>query len=484
MLKSQKKDGLLSMFVKFSSGTWITAIIGFLSIPVTTRLVLPEEFGKATIFVLVVNLMSRICLAGSDQGLVRKYFEVNLRNRPKLLWSSLVVPAIISTVFLITSLFFWKPISLYILNELEFFAIAILSVTVFIHPFFLQATQLVRMANKAKEYSLLNILKAIINVATIILYAKFIEPNFYSIVWGTFLSTVVTLFIAVIMEKGLWFSKIKIVPQYVKELTTLGLPFIPTFIFIWLMESMDKFILAELSTFEEVGIYSAAFKVVGVLTLLKVGFQNFWIPVSLDYYQNKEDAKSFFSRIAELIIPLFCLIISLFVLFSDYLILLLGQEYQSAGILIPLLVFVPLATFIREITGRGIDFSKKTYWHILATFLAAFVNLLGNYFLIPNYGSKGAAIATAISYIIYLGVISLISNALYSFKLKWDKLITLLIMFFFISTAILFQWELGLNHNIVLALKVAVVVSVIIIYFKNFVDLKIFIGSQIKKVFL
>lgn len=480
----KEKPGLLSLFWKFSSGTWITAIIGFLTIPLTTRLIIPEEFGKATIFVLSVNLLSRICLVGSDQGLVRKYYEVNNRNRSKLLWSSLFVPVVTSLLLLIPLLIFWKSISIYLLNDLEFYAIILLAITLLIQPFFLLALQMIRMANKAKEYSFLNILKASINVGTIIFYAKYIKPDFYSIAWGTFLSSLLTLLVAIIFEKKIWLSKIRIVIPYVKELFVFGIPFIPTFIFMWLMEAMDKFALAELSNFEEVGIYSAAFKIVGVLMLLKVGFQNFWIPVSLDYYENKKNAQDFFSKTADLLIPIFFLIISIFLFLSNYIVILLGKDYRSAEILIPLLIFIPLATFIREITGRGIDFSKKTYWHIFVAFIAAIINLTGNFLLIPKFGSKGAAIATAVSYIIYLGIISIISNSLYYFKYRWDKLISLTILFFSINILILFQPELGLENHLILTLKFACICSVLIIYFKNFLDLKSFLSLKIKAAFL
>jgi O-antigen/teichoic acid export membrane protein len=44
------------------------------TVPITTRLILPEEFGKSSLFTLAQTLLSLVALLGMDQAFAR-YFN-------------------------------------------------------------------------------------------------------------------------------------------------------------------------------------------------------------------------------------------------------------------------------------------------------------------------------------------------------------------------------------------------------------------------
>ncbi|PEY45958.1 polysaccharide biosynthesis protein, partial [Bacillus cereus] len=51
------KAGLLKKFLSFSIGSWLSIIIGFISTPIITRILSPEEFGKSSLFMVILNVL-------------------------------------------------------------------------------------------------------------------------------------------------------------------------------------------------------------------------------------------------------------------------------------------------------------------------------------------------------------------------------------------------------------------------------------------
>ena len=70
-----KERNFIKSFFQFSIGQWVAALISFITTPITTWLIIPEEFGKASMFTLAFNLLLNIALLGADQSFVRMFYE-------------------------------------------------------------------------------------------------------------------------------------------------------------------------------------------------------------------------------------------------------------------------------------------------------------------------------------------------------------------------------------------------------------------------
>ena len=68
-----EKKSLLSQLRDFGFGPVIGVIISMLTVPVTTRILSPEEYGKASLFVLFESIFLIVGTLGLDQGYVRFY---------------------------------------------------------------------------------------------------------------------------------------------------------------------------------------------------------------------------------------------------------------------------------------------------------------------------------------------------------------------------------------------------------------------------
>lgn len=106
-----KERNFIKSFFQFSIGQWIAALISFVTTPITTWLIIPEEFGKASMFTLAFNLLLNIALLGADQGFVRMFYEKEENKRKNLLWNALLPSLSVGIIIFIIIGVFWKELS-------------------------------------------------------------------------------------------------------------------------------------------------------------------------------------------------------------------------------------------------------------------------------------------------------------------------------------------------------------------------------------
>lgn len=81
---------------------------------------------------------------------------------------------------------------------------------------------------------------------------------------------------------------------------------------------------------------------------------------------------------------------------------LLPANYVDVQWIVISCVGYPLLYLLSETTVVGIGITRKSSYAMFAAALAFIVNVLGNWFLIPIYGAKGAAVSTCFSFWVFL----------------------------------------------------------------------------------
>ncbi len=417
-----KEREFIKSFFQFSMGQWIAALISFITTPITTWLIIPEEFGKASMFTLAFNLLLNIALLGADQSFVRMFYERSEDKRRDLLWDSLLPSLSIGVVVFVVIGIFWEELSFVLFGDYtHFLPIFLLGVTILVGILERFSTLVVRMKKRGIAFSTLRVVNGVTNATFTILYALFFSRTFYAVIVGLFFSHIITSILAIYFEKELWFGKFKIDFSSIKAIVKYGIPFVPTFLITWLFQSFDRLALRNFSDFTEIGLYSAAFKVVAVMNLIQTGFTTFWTPTSYENYENTPESTGIFEKTSLFISAAMFTFGMLIVVFKDAIFLLLESSYRQAAGISSFLILMPIMYTVSEVTVVGINFKKKTYWHMLIATISAGANIFGNFMLVPIYGAKGAALSTGISYIIFFGMRTIISKRLYKVNYHLGK---------------------------------------------------------------
>ncbi|HHY00621.1 MAG TPA: oligosaccharide flippase family protein [Methanothermobacter sp.] len=425
-----KERNFIKSFFQFSIGQWIAALISFITTPIITWLIIPEEFGKASMFTLAFNLLLNVVLLGADQSFVRMFYEKEEDKRRNLLWEALLPSLSIGFLVFIFIGVFWKDLSLVLFGDSNhFLPIFLLGLTILIGTFERFATLAVRMKKRGIAFSTLRVVNGVTNAVFTILYALFFSRTFYAVIVGLFFSHIITSILAIYFEKDLWFGKFKIDFSSIKAIVKYGIPFVPTSVIMWLLQSVDKLALRNYSNFTEIGLYSAAFKVVAVMNLIQVGFSTFWVPFSYENYEENPENTSIFEKTSLFIAAAMFIFGMLVVVFKDAIFLLLESSYREAASISPFLILIPIMGTVEYVTGQGINFKKKTYWNIVRSIVATIVNVIGNLLLVPLFGAKGAAFSTGLSYIALFSISTYISQKLYKVNYHLDKFFSATLIF-------------------------------------------------------
>ncbi len=456
-------NSLLKKFIEFAFGSGINLILGFISSPIITRLIMPDNYGKFSMFNTVVNLTMVVIMMGLDQSYVRFFYEEEELNRKNLLIQSIKIPMIINIIFSIGLIIFFKPVSNFIVGKISFSITLLLIMQNTLAIIGRFALLVIRMKQKGKKYSLLQVIAKLTYIFSVILFFLLFGNNCMTLILALIFSNFICCICAIFSERKEWFidRKNTNLKTTKKELILFGSPLIFSMAITWIFQSMDKFFIKAFNGYIELGLYSAAFTIIALLNAVQATFTTFWVPVANEkYVENPEESKRFFSKV-NLMVSFGMLIIAIGIItFKDFLILFLGPKYRQASDIFPFLVFMPIMYTISETTVLGISFKKKNKNHIYIALVSAVVNLIGNIILVPNLGAKGAAVSTGLSYIVFFSARTLISKKLYYVDYNLRK--------FYIATILVTMLALYASFNtsmtLLILLGLLVLILVCLIY--------------------
>lgn len=459
-------NGLLKKFISFSIGGYINIIIGLLTVPITTRMLSPEQYGINSLIITLVNVVGIVCYLGLDQGFVRFFYEEKEENRGKLLLRSIFIPVLLSVIFIFFSYFFKKRISIFILRRENEELVIILGIWIIFTILNRFALLVIRMQQKGKLYSFLQVILKLFEFLFILILYKKYENDYKTLSFATLGSLVLVTIIAIVYEKKFWRFKGKLKTTF-KELLQYSTPLSLTMALNWLFASSDKIIIKIFSNTTELGLYSGAFKIMALMAVIQNGFTTFWTPVSYDQYLKEPNNIDFFRKTTNYLAVVFFTLGVGMLSSRDIIIFILGKKYYDSIFIIPMLVFIPIMYLLSETTMIGIAFKKQTKYFFYTSVIVSILNVVGNILLVPQLGAKGAAISTGISYIVFFSLRTYFSEKLINFKFDLRKIYIMIV--FLLSYALTLTFYKNIYFNLIIGIFLEI--FLLFIYFPEIKEL-------------
>ena len=407
----------------------INMIISLITTPIITRLVDPVAYGQLSVYNVYVNIGMFIFCLGMDQALVRFFYnKEDLSYRQSLLFRCWFLPAI--ALMLIGGLGFVFIIANWIQIDGDLTYFWFLFIGVVTQVLYRIALMVLRLQYKSKTYAFVNCLhKLSYIIIALLLICLIRSDHFVLLIVATIGSTLLSIAVSIIAERKLWmpnFSNENAISY--KELLKFGAPFIVSLGVSAFYSAIDKLAIEYFCDYAEVGIYASAASIVSIFGIIQTAFNSLWAPMAIERYNIDPNDKEFHVQGYNYITVVMIFVGASLILVKDLIVFLLGESYRQAAFIIPFLTFYPILYTISETTVSGINFKKKSYWHLIIAVVCCLVNLLGNILLIPLYGAKGASIATGISYVLLFTLRTLIANFLFPVKYKIYKIYIVLLL--------------------------------------------------------
>lgn len=453
----------IKLFLKFSFGIIISFLISVLTTIYVTRIFSPENYAKFSIFSVVITTIMVFATLGLDNSFVRFFNEYEKDKRPYLLKECIKRPILVITFISFISILFYREISFYIVGEQSFLLIILFIFSIFFETLSRFAVLVIRMQKKGVYYSLIQISIKLLNVIFIIFFLIFFEQSSLLLITAYAFAVILSSIFALLSDYRFWkktISKQKNVLQI--DLLKYSYPFVISGFLMVINENIDKFIIREYLSDYDLGIYFSAFKLVMIVAIFQSLISTLLVPIYYERYSKDKNDHLFFINSSDVVILIMFVVSALFIVAKDIVILLLGNDYRDAMIVLPLLLFGPLMYTISETIVVGINFEKKTKYHIYIAILIFVFNLSINFILVPMFGVLGAAISFSLYSILYLILRSIFSYKSVRIKFGYKKLALSTTIFYIYS--ILSIWFLNYVQNVVFG--IIVIFLLIMIYWK------------------
>ena len=445
-----------SGFLSYFYGNFIVLLLGFIQTPVVTRLMSTEEYGRTGMFETAVTVIYIFAILGLDQAYIRFYYSAGVnrvRLLKKCLLPALLIVSVLSLIYGLNSGFFNDLLFKRTSADITALVIIYAIISVFERFFFLD----VRMQQNGKLYSNINITEKVLSILTIIAAWYFLGNDFrvalyaLAVPWGLTTAFLVIRY-AFLYKRGLIdaaadkaaerpddFVVTKDGDISGRELISYGLPFVLVLLMEWLLSSCDRMALRRWSTFEELGIYGSAMKIIVLLLTFKNTFIAWWSPVAMERFEKRdmEENRTFFKSAYDMTQFLCVCAAAGVILFRRIIVFLLGEEYRDAQSMIPFLTLMPIFAMMFEIMVQSVKYTRKNVYLNLASAFAIAANICGNVFLVPLFGGRGAAVTTGLSYLIYFAAGSVFSEKCIKIGYSGKKTVfygLLLVSYCFVAT--------------------------------------------------
>lgn len=394
----------------FSVGPIVSAFLGFITVPLVTYFISTEEYGRCSMFTLAQSAAAMLIYLGLDQAFVREYHSFSDRI-DRLMANVIRIPLCMVLLIDIVLLCMPSRISVILFDTPdEHLAVYLLALMLPCMVFENFGLLKIRMEERGLQYSCFVILlKALTLVFTVLLFLSY-EKSFRSAIYAIAAAEIVTgLALLLVTMRHVPLLTEPVDRALVGRILRFGLPLLPASMLGWALTSMDKVMLRAMCSYSELGLYSAAYKIVNVLGVVQSCFTLYWVPLAFRWYGEKKDNR-YFSAANEIVACIMCAMCFGVLLCKDLVVLILGTNFARAVYIFPFIMLYPIMYTMSETTAVGISFARKTGYNILISSISAGTNIILNYLLIPDLGGVGAAIATGVSYIVFFWGRTLVSR--------------------------------------------------------------------------
>lgn len=436
----ESKKYALDTLASFLSNFVIRGIQGLLLIPLITKLTGASNYGIWIQISVIVSFALHLTNLGLQRAFWR--FSVGLQDKAVIgaRLSTVVATQLCTTVILFIILTANSGLIATYLFGASQNAIYVRLAAIIIILQQLQFT-FITYFNTFRQFTIYNLLKILEPSLLFLLVGLALYFNFA--IFGAVLAQILTLIILtgislIIFARQIGFNYPKLF--YLKEMLKYGIPTIPLGAFVWVTQLSDRAVISLYHGTKYVGIYGLADS---IAYMSSIAFFSLSITMPSTVGKLWEDRD--FDRVKKYLINTIVvgslvsipLIFGLVYLAKPAILLLSSSEFLLAISVIPISALAWYCYHFSIPFDNLIFLHKKPIVYTLIYLVAAIINIVLNFLLIPRYGIIGAAVSTLVAYFIQPLAGIIYTRSFFKFSIPWLKLAKIAIagsgMFLFLN---------------------------------------------------
>ncbi len=421
---------LLFNLVVYGAGDVAVQLTGFLLLYFFTRLLAPADYGVLSLLLtveLVVKILARL---GVDASFMRLYYDCPDEDTRRRLASTLFFFLLVVDAGLLAIGLAATPALARLLfpgggNTL---ALALVLVNTFVAGFFFIPFHQLRIEKRAVTFTTLTFTRS---AGTLVLRVVLVLGLHLGVLGFILADSVMTAaFVGVLFGR---FSAL-IHPTFsrpmLREALRFGLPRLPHLVAQQVVgpgtdAALLRAFLRVPNVLGQIGLYSLGASWGLSLKLILSAFEYAWAPFCFET-MTQPDAQETFKRVTTYGMAILVLAAAgLSAVAHDLTRMVMRPGYFRAADVIPWIAVGVTLQGAYTLTSIGLVIKKRTEYYPIATGVAATVDVVANFLLIPRFGILGPAYANVMSFAVLAILGMTFSQRLYPITYEWSRLVRL-----------------------------------------------------------
>ena len=393
-------------------GSLSSKLLSFFFLPIYTAILTTSEYGVFDLISTTVTLLMPIFTLIISESILRFSLDKDISK------SEVFTIGLLVNIVGFLLLFLLSPLVLLVPNLKSYYWFIILYY--FSYSFGLSIQYFARGINKVNVVTIGGVLSTFLAVTLNVLFLVVFRWGLIGYLSAAIISNIVSSIVVFLLARMSKFVSLKkqINKKLMRDMLKYSIPMIPNSISWWISNSIDRYFVIIFCGIAQNGIYSVAYKIPTLLSVASGIFIDAWRLSAVDSYNDNSSIEQY-SKIYSNYVSFTMICATIIILFNKFIAkVLYSNEFFQAWFYVPVLVLAVMFSGFANYVGTIYTSAKKTNILFYSSLLAACVNLVLNYLLIPHYGLMGASIATLVSYIVIWLFRLIDSRRIMAMKLK------------------------------------------------------------------
>ena len=447
MKESSKISTIFNNSIIYAICGLLLKCFNFFLLPLYTAYLTTEDYGITSLINSFITTASFIVAFSLYSAVMRFYVDLkNDTEKLKRFYGTVIIFTLISSIISAILLTLLKNILTDIIFKgINFYPIILVCLGSLV--FYCQHSiyeNVLKSQQKAKKHAIISIIYFFVSLILNILFVVTFKMGALGVILAGMIANI-TYFLYFIIDM-IKYNMITFCVDFhlLKSALKYSIPIIPHNISTQLAVFISKIFINGTTSLSDVGLYSIASQFGNIADTIQNYSSSAYTPWLFERLKSKDDGyKNDIRKAANVIsavLGLFFLGISLFA--QDYIILFLNDSYANAWKMVPFVVGVyTIKTMYYFYVGILFYYKKASRYLFIATLSSSLLNILLSYFIIPIWGAYGSILADAISMILRVLIIVVISKRFDDVGLKIKEFIfRIIVIICFIVVGLFFSY--------------------------------------------
>jgi O-antigen/teichoic acid export membrane protein len=383
----------LRHFGNYFGANIATKALGFVSIPVLTRLLVPEEYGITNVFLGLVSIVLPLFTLNAYSAVGRYYYE-ETEDFPAFFGTTVLVTAgfvaLSSLIFMIYRAFFASLMGL---------PVGIVALVVPLTIFQVSTSffeQIYQPQKESRKIALRQIIQSYSTFGVAVAIILLLNSEKYRGMIYSHILVGAGFFVYYVFQLRMYF-RLSLKGRAIAYILRYSLPLLPYMLSSTILLQFDRIVVNRFVGASGAGLYSLAANIGMLLAVLANSLYAAWIP---DYFRfmNVGEFKAIDRNVDRLFRVVVLGAVGLMYFGREIGMVLAARSYHSSLGVVPLIVVAHLFGAIFPIYGWAFGYVKRTYFLSAIVLGAGSANVVLNSLLVRRVGYYGAAYAMVCSY--------------------------------------------------------------------------------------